>query len=50
MSFNMYKPSVKGEDITPRREPETNEVLDSILMRGVKKDILFLYAPFSLFL
>ena len=39
MSFNMYKPSVKGEDITPRREPETNEVLDSILMRGVKKDI-----------
>ena len=39
MSFNMFKPSVKGEDNTPRREPETNGALDSTLMRGVKKDI-----------
>ena len=39
MSFNMFKPSVKGEDITPRREPETNEVLDSTLMKDVKKDM-----------
>ena len=38
MSFNMFKPSVKGEDITPRKEPETNEVLDSTLMRGVKEN------------
>ena len=39
ISFNVFKPSVKGEDITPRREPENNEVLDSTLMRGVKKDM-----------
>ena len=39
MSFNMFKPSVKGEDITPRKEPENNEVLDPTLMRGVKEDI-----------
>ena len=39
MSFNMFQPPVNKEDTTPRKEPETNEVLDSTLMRGVKKDI-----------
>ena len=39
MSFNMFQPPVNKEDITRRKEPETNEVLDSTLMRGVKKDI-----------
>ena len=39
MAFNMFKPSDKGENITPRKEPAVNEVLDSTLMRGVKKDI-----------
>ena len=40
MSFDMCQPSVKGEDIIPRKEPETNEVLDSTLMRDVKKDMV----------
>ena len=35
----MFQPSVNKDDITPRKEPETNEVLDSTLMRDVKKDI-----------
>ena len=39
MSFNIIKPSDKGENITPRKEPENNEVMDSTLMRGVKEDI-----------
>ena len=39
MSFNMFQPPVNKDDITPRKEPETNEVLDSTLMRDVKKDM-----------
>ena len=39
MSFNMFQPQVNKEDITPRKEPETNEVLESTLMRDVKEDI-----------
>ena len=39
MAFNMFKPSDKGENITPRKEPIINEVMNSTLMRGVKKDI-----------
>ena len=39
MAFNMFKPSDKGENIAPRKEPIINEVMDSTLMRGVKKDI-----------
>ena len=39
MAFNMFKPSDKGEDITPMKEPENNKVMDPTLMRGVKKDI-----------
>ena len=29
MAFNMFKPSDKGEDITPMKEPENNKVMDS---------------------
>ena len=39
MSFNMFQPPVNKDDITPRKEPETSEVLDSTLMRDVKKDM-----------
>ena len=39
MAFNMFKPSDKGEDITPMKETENNEVMDSTLMKCVKKDI-----------
>ena len=35
----MFKPSDKGKNITPMKEPETNEVMDSTLMSGVNKDI-----------
>ena len=35
----MFKPSDKGENITPRKESAVDELLDSTLMRGVKKDI-----------
>ena len=39
MAFNMFKPSDKRENITPRKESAFDELLDSTLMRGVKKDI-----------
>ena len=39
MSFNMFQPPVNKDDTTPRKEPETDEDLDSTFMKDVKKDI-----------
>ena len=39
MAFNMFKPSDKGENITPRKETTVDEELYPTLMRGVRNDI-----------
>ena len=39
MAFNMFKPSDR-ESITPSKDPTVDEIFNSTLMRGARKDII----------
>ena len=39
MAFSMFKPSNKGENVTPSKDSTVDEELYSTLMRGVRNDI-----------
>ena len=40
MAFNMFKPSDKGENITPSKNITVDEIFNSTLMRGARTDII----------